>query len=87
MMLLTPAGNYDDREQAAMSIAANRLSKIRLLLSDGLPRCDEIARGYAERLNDDISAQIRRHPRMSALTVLYLQDVARFALNETREES
>ena len=86
-MLLTPGVNYDDRERAAMSIAANRLSKIRLLLSDGLPRCDEIARRYAERLNEDISDHIRRYPRTGALTVLYLQDVARSALNETREES
>lgn len=84
-MPLTSAEKYDDREQAAMRIAANRLSKIRLLLSDGSPRCDEIARRYAERLNEDISDHIRRHPRTGALTVLYLQDIARIALDETRE--
>lgn len=84
-MLLTSAEKYDDREQAAMRLAANRLSKIRLLLSDDSPRCDEIAREYAERLSDDISDHIRRYPRTGVLTVLYLQDVARIALDETEE--
>lgn len=45
-------------ESAALSIAGNRASKVRLLLTDGSPHCDAIARRNVHALAVDVCEYI-----------------------------
>jgi hypothetical protein len=50
-----------NRWTCALSLAANRASKIQLLRSDGTTRCDEIANRYEEHLRADVEAFLAKH--------------------------
>ena len=71
------------RDSAAMSIAANRLSKIRLLLGDNTDRCDVIARRFAVSLARDIDAHLERFPKTSEQAACVLREQRDLALDET----
>lgn len=81
--LLTPGyRRADRRDSAAVSIAANRLSKVRLLLADGSPRCDRIAVRFARTLAGDIAAHLEYYPSTSEGAAWRLREIAATALDE-----
>ena len=79
-LLLT--ARHHDRDSAALSIAANRLSKVRLLLADRTEQCDRIAARNAQRLVDDVHAHLRAFPSTPPSVEARLEQLALEALHE-----
>lgn len=85
MSQLTIQARGYDRDSAAMSIAANRLSKVRLLLNDETERCNLIALRFAKSLAADIDEHLKEFPQTSEATERELRYIAEMALDETEE--